>query len=129
MRPVENTNGTDGIGACILECHKAMMKVVSDKVFEFSEEIESFICATTSGTFEKNHSEHSTEITKIKRKENKTDPKLYHEIANRNTEATIAQLRTGHCGLNHYLHRFGIIRSPVHTANVDTARGHWNIIC
>jgi hypothetical protein len=46
----------------MLECHKAMMKVVSDKVFEFSEEIESFIFATTSGTFEKNHSEHSTEI-------------------------------------------------------------------
>ena len=24
----------------------------------------------------------------------------------------ITQLRTGHCGLNHYLHRFGINESP-----------------
>ena len=39
-------------------------------------------------------------------------PKLYNEIVNRSTAATIAQLRTGHCGLNHYLHRFGITGSP-----------------
>jgi len=51
-------------------------------------------------------------ITKTRRKGNKTGPKLYNEIANRNTAATIVQLRTGHCGLNHYLHRFGINRSP-----------------
>lgn len=50
-------------------------------------------------------------ITKIKIKGNKTGPKLYNEI-NRNTTTTIAQLRTGHCGLNHYLHRFGITNSP-----------------
>ena len=51
-------------------------------------------------------------ITKIKRKENKNGPELYNEIVNRNTAATIAQLRTGHCGLNHYLHRFGKKTSP-----------------
>ena len=51
-------------------------------------------------------------ITKIKRKGNKTGPKLYNDMVNRDTAATIAQLRTGHCGLNHYLHRFGINGSP-----------------
>ena len=33
-------------------------------------------------------------------------------MVNRDTAATIAQSRTGHCGLNHYLHRFGINGSP-----------------
>ena len=51
-------------------------------------------------------------ITKMKRKGNKMGPKLYNEIVNRNSAATIVQLRTGHCGLNHYLHRFGINGSP-----------------
>jgi len=40
---LEDTDGTGGIGVCILECHKAMMKVVSDKVFEFSEEIRNLL--------------------------------------------------------------------------------------
>ena len=51
-------------------------------------------------------------ITKIQRKGNKIGPKLYNEIANRKDAATIAQLRTGHCRLNHYLHRFGQTGSP-----------------
>jgi hypothetical protein len=38
-------------------------------------------------------------------------PKLYNDIVNRDIVAMIAQLRTGHCGLNHCLHRFGINRS------------------
>ena len=42
----------------------------------------------------------------------KTGPKLYNTISNRNTVATITQLRTGHCGLNYYLHRFGKRYSP-----------------
>ena len=37
-----------------------------------------------------------------------TGSKLYNGIANRSAAAKIAQLRTGHCGLNRYLHRFGI---------------------
>ena len=40
----------------------------------------------------------------IKEKYAKTGPSLYNEIANRNEAAVIAQLRTGHCGLNRYLH-------------------------
>ena len=36
----------------------------------------------------------------------KTGPTLYNEIENRKDAAKIAQLRTGHCGLNSYLHRF-----------------------
>jgi len=51
-------------------------------------------------------------ITKTKRNGNKNGPKLYNQIANRSTATTIAQLRTGHCGLNHYLHRFGKTTSP-----------------
>src|SRR5437762_1368706 len=51
-------------------------------------------------------------ITKIKTKDNKNGPKLYNQIVNRSTAATIVQLRTGHCGLNHYLHRFGKRTSP-----------------
>ena len=39
-------------------------------------------------------------------------PKLYNAITNRNEAAKIAQLRTGHCGLNRYLNRFGIKNSP-----------------
>ena len=38
--------------------------------------------------------------------------KLYDEITSRNTVAKIVQLRTGHCGLNRYLHRFGLKKSP-----------------
>lgn len=51
-------------------------------------------------------------ITKIKRRGDKVGPKLYNGIKNRSTAAMITQLRTGHCGLNHYLHRFGINESP-----------------
>ena len=47
-----------------------------------------------------------------KRKGAKTGPKLYNEIPGRDTVAKIVQLRTGHCGLNHYLHRFGKRNSP-----------------
>ena len=42
----------------------------------------------------------------------KIGPSLYNEIANRNGAAIIAQLRTGHCGLNRYLHRFSLRNSP-----------------
>ena len=33
-------------------------------------------------------------------------PELYKTIEHRQSCATLAQLRTGHCGLNHYLARF-----------------------
>ena len=42
----------------------------------------------------------------------KIGPSLYNEIANRHGAAMIAQLRTGHCGLNRYLHRFSLRNSP-----------------
>ena len=47
-----------------------------------------------------------------KRKGAKTGPKLYNEIPGRDMVAKIVQLRTGHCGLSHYLHRFGKRNSP-----------------
>ena len=47
----------------------------------------------------------------MKGKHTKTDPALYNEIEDRNSAAKIAQLRTGHYGLNRYLHRFGIMNT------------------
>ena len=38
--------------------------------------------------------------------------KLYSKLSDRDTVAKIVQLRTGHCGLNHYLHRFSINDTP-----------------
>ena len=48
----------------------------------------------------------------MKGKHSKTGPVLYNEIENRNMAAKIAQLRTGHCGLNQHLHCFGKKDSP-----------------
>src|SRR5579862_8994313 len=45
----------------------------------------------------------------VKGKYTKTGPALYNEIDDRNSAA---QLRTGHCGLNRYLHRFGKTNTP-----------------
>ena len=42
----------------------------------------------------------------------KTGPTLYNEIESRKDAAKIAQLRTGHCGLNKYLNRFGNKNTP-----------------
>jgi ribonuclease HI len=42
----------------------------------------------------------------------KTGPKLYNNISSRATCAQVVQLRTGHCGLNKYLHRFKKRDSP-----------------
>ena len=39
-------------------------------------------------------------------------PGLYNRLS-RNTCAKVIQLRTGHCGLNAYLHRFGLADSPL----------------
>src|SRR5947207_13673878 len=44
----------------------------------------------------------------MKRKYMKIDSILYNEIKDRNSTTKIAQLRTNHCELNHYLHRFDI---------------------
>ena len=41
----------------------------------------------------------------------KPGPKLYNSITNRASCTTLAQLRTGHCGLNKYLHRFKLANS------------------
>ena len=54
----------------------------------------------------------------MKGKYTKTGPALYNEIEDRNSAAKIAQLRTDHCGLNRYLHRFG---------NTNTPKKQWSI--
>jgi len=46
------------------------------------------------------------------RKDNQYGPKLYNKLS-RNTCAKVIQLRTGHCSLNAYLHRFGLTDSPL----------------
>src|SRR6266496_5724840 len=45
--------------------------------------------------------------------EHETGVKLYQKIGNRTHIAWIARLRTGHCPLNKYLHRFNIIEDPL----------------
>jgi ribonuclease HI len=42
----------------------------------------------------------------------KIGAKYYNNINNRKISTTLAQLRTGHCALNGYLHRFGKAASP-----------------
>src|SRR5947207_12209728 len=42
----------------------------------------------------------------------KTGSKFYNHISSRKVAATLARLRTGHCGLNQYLHRFKRTESP-----------------
>ena len=48
----------------------------------------------------------------LQREGNEHGPRLYNKLT-RNTCAKIIQLRTGHCSLNSYLHRFGQIDSPL----------------
>jgi len=53
------------------------------------------------------------QLHRIMSRENKTEgSKIYNSLPNRRSCAMIVQLRTGHCSLNHYLHRFGIRYSP-----------------
>lgn len=66
-----------------------------------------------------------THLQRITRR-GKLGPKLYNEINNRRTDTQIAQLRTGHCGMNKYLHRFG--KRAVHNANVGTEKKQSNTI-
>ena len=47
----------------------------------------------------------------------KESTKLYTTIDNRRHVAQLARLRTGHCSLNQYLHRFGIEESPLCACN------------
>ena len=48
----------------------------------------------------------------LQRNGNEHGPALYNKLT-RNTCGKIIQLRTGHCGLNSYLHRFGLADSPL----------------
>ena len=48
----------------------------------------------------------------LQRNGNQHGPALYNKLS-RNTCAKVIQLRTGHCGLNSYLHRFGLADSPL----------------
>ena len=44
----------------------------------------------------------------IKRKDAKSGFSLYNGLSNRNIMAKFVQLKMGHCGLNRYLHHFGL---------------------
>ena len=53
-----------------------------------------------------------------------TSGQLYHAVGSRFTSAKLAQHRTGHCGLNAYLHRFNIVETPA--ANVAKEKRRLN---
>ena len=55
-----------------------------------------------------------------KRPHTEQGSKLYLNISNRQHLAWVARLRTGHCSLNKYLHRFNIIDDP----NCECEQGH-----
>ena len=60
-----------------------------------------------------NNTKTATRLRRLmRRKDVKAGPALYNEIANRKGASTIIQMRTGHCGLNKYLHRFGKSITP-----------------
>ena len=48
----------------------------------------------------------------MKTEEFTTGRKFYNTISNRKTATTLAWLRTGHCGLKQYQHRFNLAESP-----------------
>ena len=48
----------------------------------------------------------------INARTSKVGPKYYNNIESRKACTTLAQLRTAHCALKGYLHRFGIVASP-----------------
>jgi hypothetical protein len=48
----------------------------------------------------------------LQRNGNEQGPTLYNKLS-RNTSGKVIQLRTGHCGLKSYLHRFGLAESPI----------------
>ena len=54
-----------------------------------------------------------------------TGPKLYGELQRKHV-VWIARLRTGHCHLNEYLHRFNIIETP--NVSAEQKRKQWIII-
>ena len=57
--------------------------------------------------------------------------KLYAGVKNRQDSATLVRLRTGHCSLNQYLHRFGIKDDPrcqCGSGSVETVR-HFLLHC
>ena len=63
-------------------------------------------------------------ITEMKRKGNKMSPKLYNEMINRTTAATIVQLRTGHYTITSMIRPIDL-----YTASVEMVKRWWNIIC
>jgi ribonuclease HI len=66
----------------------------------------------------------------MKGRQAKTGPALYNEIASRHGAAIIAQLKTGHCGLNRYLHRFSLRNSPYYRCGYgNEAVEHYLLEC
>src|SRR5579859_2012914 len=62
----------------------------------------------------KNGKDNAKQLRRITTKaQDQESKKLYNSINNRTSLAQLARLRTGHCSLNQYLHRFGIEESPL----------------
>jgi len=65
-----------------------------------------------------------------KRHKVKSGPKLYINISNRQQLAWLIQMRTQHCSLNDYLHRFGIIDDPTCSCGETTETvAHYLLQC
>lgn len=67
-----------------------------------------------------------TKITKVK-----SSACIYEKLGNkRKNIATIARLRTGHCSLNSYLHRFNIIEDPTcECGDAKETVTHFLLVC
>ena len=59
-----------------------------------------------------------------RRPNTQTGRKLYERLTDRKHIAWIARLRTGHCGLNKYLHRFNTIDDPT----CECGEGHETVL-
>ena len=76
------------------------------------EQIKKLAQTTWDKTWNEKNLTTATHLRRILGKENtKTGPELYKEVKGRATSTLLAQMRTGHCGLNHYLYRFKKVES------------------
>jgi Zn ribbon nucleic-acid-binding protein len=76
------------------------------------EQIKKLAKTTWDKTWSRANQSTTTHLRHISGKEGtKVGPELYKEIKGRATCALLAQLRTGHCGLNHYLWKFKKVES------------------
>jgi hypothetical protein len=80
----------------------------------------------------KNGKQNSKQLRRITAKQHTAKGlKLYNGITSRSRISQIARLRTGHCSLNQYLHRFNIEESPLCECGSGSIENveHYLLIC